>query len=674
MRSFIKISELQIDKQTGKNLSFVCGNHYLHKFSLLGSGPIEPGGELQKKIMNHGKKMFKLDQMLYFLKVIPFADFIYKLKYFEYIQKDYKPIDWHIDYKSGFRFGAQKYNTPEKCRQVIGKFKNVDIKVPWELGRLYHLPQLAVSVLYDKKKKYLALSEFKNEVLDFIISNPCGKTVQWSCTMDTGIRCVNLIVAYDLFKQIDSNERVLDDKFEKIFMKSIYEHGEFIINNLEYDGIRSSNHYLANLAGLAFAAAYLPSDEITDAWLVFAVQELIEEVRKQFYEDGTNFEGSTSYHCLSSEIVAVTSALILGVIQTGRRKSFVKYNSYNISRLKKPARQEYNLEEDTFFPRWYWSKLAGMGLFIENITKPDGEIVQVGDNDSGRLLKLSPKGLVERYVDSLKKYKNLPDLEVEEWFDENDNNRGDTLSLIEAFFDSSVNKGDLFQLENSFIKSLTRGRKIKWEFEDSSIIDNGNSEEVETKGQLEIFEYHKKKVFEFEEKENNLTERLKINYWKYFGICVITSKRMYLQITVDTTKNTKIYGHTHNDKSSIELFVDGKNFLLDPGTYLYTSSPKTRDYFRSTRAHNVIAVGNEEQNIFKGPFNLVKRCESTIYFENNKILVFVEYREIKSLRVISIQENALEIDDYCNKDFKVNFNHNSYSNGYGKLVISPINS
>jgi len=57
-------------------------------------------------------------------------------------------------------------------------------------------------------------------------------------------------------------------------------------------------------------------------------------------------------------------------------------------------------------------------------------------------------------------------------------------------------------------------------------------------------------------------------------------------------------GHAHNDKLSFELCINGKNIIVDPGTYLYTASPEWRNKFRSTAYHNTVSINNQEQNRF----------------------------------------------------------------------------
>jgi hypothetical protein len=54
--------------------------------------------------------------------------------------------------------------------------------------------------------------------------------------------------------------------------------------------------------------------------------------------------------------------------------------------------------------------------------------------------------------------------------------------------------------------------------------------------------------------------------------------------------------HTHNDKLSVLLRLDGRELLCDPGTGGYTRDLKMRNRFRSTRAHNCVIVDGKEQN------------------------------------------------------------------------------
>lgn len=55
------------------------------------------------------------------------------------------------------------------------------------------------------------------------------------------------------------------------------------------------------------------------------------------------------------------------------------------------------------------------------------------------------------------------------------------------------------------------------------------------------------------------------------------------------------YGHGHADALSVVLQREGRDVLIDPGTYTYTGEPIWRTYFRSTAAHNTVTVDAEDQ-------------------------------------------------------------------------------
>lgn len=82
---------------------------------------------------------------------------------------------------------------------------------------------------------------------------------------------------------------------------------------------------------------------------------------------------------------------------------------------------------------------------------------------------------------------------------------------------------------------------------------------------------------------------------KEHGVYLLINNSGYSKKTDFTTK--RIGTHTHNDQLSFEFSIGSEDIIIDPGTYVYTSSIVDRNKFRSTRKHNTIIVDDEEHNI-----------------------------------------------------------------------------
>jgi hypothetical protein len=173
---------------------------------------------------------------------------------------------------------------------------------------------------------------------------------------------------------------------------------------------------------------------------------------------------------------------------------------------------------------------------------------------------------------------------------------------------------------------------------------------------------------EMNDKEPLLGNNGKIYYYKYWGLVVVRSERMFMSFIVGNSNIKHNLGHMHNDALSIELMVDDKYITRDPGTYVYTASPSLRNKFRSTMAHNTVHVDDCEQNEFNGTFGMVKRSRhNLIYCSEKMIIAKVRYGDIEHIRRIEIDNHSIKVIDYCNMQFSVGFNNKMISTGYGKI-------
>ncbi len=82
------------------------------------------------------------------------------------------------------------------------------------------------------------------------------------------------------------------------------------------------------------------------------------------------------------------------------------------------------------------------------------------------------------------------------------------------------------------------------------------------------------------------------------GWYILRKDKNYMLVSCGPNGQNGNGGHSHNDKLSFELCVNGEDIIIDPGTYVYTPFPEWRNKFRSTSFHNTIVVDNKEQNRF----------------------------------------------------------------------------
>ena len=678
-RSFINKNQLNLSGISKEVARYLSEMYISHRFDLLGSGwvknhyNLEPLGVEGFKY-NSNVKITNFDKTGDWIEKIVLTPHVKSSKnIWELIDSDeYEPIDWQRDFKSGYRWDLKRWY----LEQSYGHESGVDIKVPWELSRFQHLPQMAIFALILPEYKDRLILEFKNQVLDFIATNPPRMGANWVCPMDVAIRASNMLVAYDMFLQLDESN-IISDEFKQVFTNSIYEHGLHIVNNLEYSKILTSNHYLSDIAGLVFISSYLERSKEIDNWLAFGIQEFIGEINKQFYKDGSNFEASTSYHRLSGELFIYTTVLILG-LDEDKKQALKDYNYKNwkiIPKLKPREEQEYNLNAESLFPGWFIEKLYKSVLFTADLTKPTGEIPQIGDNDSGRFFRLSPVGEFITIEKAINKYKNLSGYkngtETIFW-DENMLNHLSFIASVDGIFDKNIftNLTAQYPLEYSFVSTLAKNKKI--------IVKDVSRQQLDRNNQITIsqeLKYKEQTVIEsHENKDQSLKENIKCYSYPDSGIYIFTSNRIHLTVSAGPNGQCGNGGHAHNDKLSFELNIDGKDIIVDPGTYLYTPLADRRNLFRCTKNHNTMFIDDMEQNTWlagaTGLFNLKDeaKCE-VLSLNSSKIAIKLTYRKVCQIRIIEIQDKKIIVDDYSNQPFKVNLNRfNLYSNGYGKLI------
>jgi hypothetical protein len=516
------------------------------------------------------------------------------------VSASYRPIDWHVDFKSGYRWPSRTWYRDVEYGSVPG----ADVKVPWELARGQHLPRLALAygASLHGDPRFLAperyLSEVQDQILDFIATNPPRYGVNWRCTMDVGIRVANWVVATDILRSYEADLR---RGFLTLLATSVADHARFIAANLEWHPVFRSNHYMANICGLAFAAAYLEDERANrrppDAarWLTMAIRELRAETEAQFHPDGGNKEASVCYHRLTTEMVVYTTALLSGVGVV----------------LDWRERQLEVVKRALGFTAW--------------LMKDGGDVPQLGDNDSGRFLAFTPLPTAITVAEAKKRWANLEGyVELDDgdvyWAHDGLDHRH-LLIAGDALIGSGTEEG-LGQVLTAEL-SLSSGGGVdaavdrcrrRWRGAPGPVrsasagpADRPDVAALDRGGAHDVVEWR------MEPGGNRLTERLEAVSFPDFGIYILRSSRLYLAFRCGPVGQEGAGGHSHNDQLGLEVDIDGSPWFRDPGSYVYTPVPAVRNAYRSARAHLVprdgtLEPGDLQAGLFLLPEQAHARC------------------------------------------------------------------
>jgi len=135
-------------------------------------------------------------------------------------------------------------------------------------------------------------------------------------------------------------------------------------------------------------------------------------------------------------------------------------------------------------------------------------------------------------------------------------------------------------------------------------------------------------------KENSnkqLSKQLSSKSFQDAGFAILRSEDAYLffnnsELSRYPDSPSNVYGtHTHCDLLSFELSLGDQDIIIDPGTFVYTSSPVDRNNFRSTKKHNTIVIDNIEQYDLLS--NNMFTVSGEVYLGQIKHQLFNEYEE-----------------------------------------------
>jgi hypothetical protein len=301
----------------------------------------------------------------------------------------------------------------------------------------------------------------------------------------------------------------LDDRRLERILLSLYAHFAHIHR---YPSTYSSpnTHLIGEAAALYAGGTVFAELKQARGWRSFGEDVLIREAQQQVLDDGVYCELSSYYHCYALEFYLNSLAL-------------ARHNGAD-------------------FPEAVRTRLESMLDVVMHVSRPDGSIPLLSDDDGGQASGLSHAG-----------YRDIRHL----------------LSTGAVLFGRS---------------------DFKWRA-------NHLCEET-----LFLFGREGRDAFgRIEEHTPSQRSRLFANAG-YFS-CRSGWKEDDDQILFDYGGLGFLGGgHGHADALSFVLSSGNEELLIDPGTGIYNTAPQWRDYFRSTRAHNTVVIDGQDQADPAGTF------------------------------------------------------------------------
>jgi hypothetical protein len=408
-------------------------------------------------------------------------------------------IDWHRDPLTGRIWERRFWTDYQPQHDSAGR----DPKTIHELNRHQHLPRLAKAYLLTGDERYAG--DAVAQLNSWIEQNPPGIGINWQSSLEIGIRAISWL--WTLFPLLPS--RSLDEASAQRIGASLFAQLEHVHR---YTSVFSSpNTHLIGEAAALFIGGLLFSDRKRPAaWLERGAALLAAEAEKQVLDDGVYGELSSYYHCYALDFY-------LQALTLAQRNQF-------------------------HFPEGVRHKVGGMLQFLMHLTRPDGTIPLLGDDDGGRALALEKRN-----------YRSF----------------NDALCLGAVLFRREDFK---HQAGAFFEEALWLLGEDAWQIYGL----------LKSKPPAETQSFYPRAGYSIQRSGwGPLDHHLVFDCG---GLGMLAG------------------GHAHADALSVVLFSGGRELLVDPGTFVYNCAPEWRNHFRSTRAHNTVTIDDADQAVSGGTF------------------------------------------------------------------------
>lgn len=224
------------------------------------------------------------------------------------------------------------------------KLFRTDPKFPWEVARLAVLPRLALAHLVSGHARFAHAAA---AIVEDWAETPVGKGLHFTSALEVGIRLIAMCQAFHFLRGAEPFRRApLAALIRRIALEATWLQGHRSIER-----VVAGNHLLGELAGLVVVDLVFPEfgeeDRLEDNLTRFAAAFL-----EQVASDGVSREQSATY---GRFIADLATAVLAAAAAAGHPVSSA-------------------LSERT----------AALATWLATLTRPDGRLPLLGDNDGGR--------------------------------------------------------------------------------------------------------------------------------------------------------------------------------------------------------------------------------------------------------------------------------------------------
>jgi hypothetical protein len=424
-----------------------------------------------------------------------------------YPSLDYGPsIDWHLD-------AVHRKGAPRKAFHKVPYLdfaQSGDVKITWELNRHQHFITLAKAYLLSGNEKYVA--ELGRQWQQWRAENPCPVGVNWASSLEVAFRSLSWLWAGFLLEGCPH----LSSAFRDEWLRALGASARHISRNLS-TYFSPNTHLLGEGVALFFIGTLCPQLEPAAAWREQGWKIVLQEAERQVRPDGFHFEQSVYYHVYALDFFLHTRIL---AARNGRQ-----------------IPSEFDRTIERMLDALY-------------VLSRSGPPPSFGDDDGGRLF---------------------------------DGQRNRTEHLLDP---------------------LATGAALFGRGDFKSVAGGSREETLWLFGTEGLAKYDALEPAAVSPRSQALPDS---------GLYVMGDEHADSLLVIDAGPlGSGSGGHGHADALSVWAHSGGRPLLVDSGTFEYVGEGSERDTFRGTAAHNTLTVDGLDQTEPKGPFGWSELTRSSV--------------------------------------------------------------